>query len=314
MKRILFAILLLAGSASAQWTEGGARIGEHLDTLVVTFQGMGTLFYLATFGDAPDLYMTDTSGLTRISFWGDGASSGGQLNMYDATGGRTITLRAGSTGDASVVFPQDAISSWEIFNEAGVVSASDGLGSITLSGGGIRDTLLVQSIQAPDTGFLLVLGMAQPTISHTSGSTSGANFGLMLDGTIPSNQDVALNLPGNTATGSYTFPVMVQLLLPVSAGAHDVVLFGQQFSTSGTFNIYDMQLSVVYLPTAYGTVAKVSTANVPDAQASPRTTPPSIQQIRAESEAANQARIQAELTKIKAQLAQLEDQLRRSQK
>ncbi len=313
MKRILFAAFLLVGTASAQWTEGGARIGEHLDTLAVTFQGMGTLFNLQTFNDAADMYVTDTLGNVRFSVWGYGYGGGGQLNLYNASGTRTIILRGDGMGDGSVILPQDAIHSSEIFNEAGVASARSN-SSVTLTGSFAYDTILVQTIVAPDSGYLLILGSGQVTLSHINGSSSLANFGLMVDGTIPNTQDVALSVGPAAPTTSYRFPITVQMIYPVGPGSHDVAFWGQQTSTSGTFTVFDMQLSVVYLPTAYGTVAKASTTNMPDDQAPVRTSTPSIQQIRSKSEAANQARIQAELARIRAQLKQLEDELRRTQK
>ena len=311
MKRLslLGLTLVLASPLAAQWTEGGARIGANLDTLVVTFQGMGTLFRLSTFADAADMYVKDTLGNTRFSVWGNGAGGGGQINLYDATNTRTIILRAGaSSGPGAVTIPQDAIQSFEISNEAGVASAAEGINTVPLTGG-TWDTLLIQTIVAPDSGFLLVLGSAQISLGHASGTTSHAQFGVFVDGSAPDNQDVALRLDGNASSGLYVFPVAVQTLMPVSAGAHDVTFEGYEFS--GSVTALDMQLSVVYLPTAYGTVVtKTSTTNIPDDQAPRRTVAPSAQQIRAESEQANQARIQAEIQKIRKQLAELEAELR----
>lgn len=307
MKRLslLGLTLVLAMPLEAQWTEGGASIGANLDSLKVTFQGMGTLFYLSPYGSATDVYLRDTTGAIRVSIWGD-LFDGSRFYMY---GPNPIILRSYSTGNDAVELPQDAIGSLEISNEAGVVSSSEGLSSVTLSGSGI-DTLLFQTITAPDTGFLLIIGSAQPIVSHTNGSQSSATFGLMVDGSIPSNQDLSLLLPSSAASGGYHSPVTVHLLVPVGAGAHDVVFWGWHTSSGGTFDIYDMQLSAVYLPTAYGTVAKVNTNNVPDDQAPRRVASVPAHQIRAESQAANQARIQAELQQIRARLAELEAEMK----
>ncbi len=305
MKRWMpfFGMLIWAAPAAAQWTEGGARIGASLDTLAVTFQGMGTLFYLTTFGDAGDLYIADTAGNARVSLWGEGFSGGGQLNLSDASGAVTIRLVGGAPGNTAVIFPAGAISAMEIANEAGVVSSSEGVNSVSLSGTG-RDTLLAQSIVAPDTGFLLIIGSAQATLNHTNGVGSSAEFGLLLDATSPSTQDVALRLGPAAPTESYAFPIAVQMIIPVSAGTHDIVFWGSEFG--GDYIIWDMQLSVVYLPTAYGTVAKLSTQDLSETRAPARTSSLPIHEIRAESEAANRARIQAELARIRAQLEALE--------
>ncbi len=301
-------LLVLASPLSAQWTEGGARIGANLDTLVVTFQGMGTLFRLETFGDAADLYLVDTTGTSRFAVWGDGIGGGGQINLYNASGGPTMSLYGGLSGDNAVVFPLDAIHAVEIANEAGVASSSDGVNSVALSGTG-RDTLLAQSIVAPDSGYLLIIGSAQVVIYHANGTLSAADLGIMLDSTVPSNQDLGLSLPSSAPTGFYRLPITAQILQPVGPGSHDVVFWGEEFS--GDYTVLDMQLSVVYLPTAYGTVAKVSSRNVPDDQAPRRTVTPSLHTIRAESEAANRARIEAELAKIRAQLEALEREMRK---
>lgn len=307
MKRLsIFALtLVLASPLAAQWTEGGANIGANLDTLAVNLQGFGTnVFGLVDFG-TPYLYLVDTTGY-GIGMWGDYGPDGSRLYMGGAT---PIIFRTYTSSFDKVAIPQDAIQSYEISNEAGVVSALEGLSSTTLSGSG-WDTLLLQTIVAPDTGFLLILGTAQVNVSHSNGSTSGAHFGVFVDGNAPNTQDEELSLPSSAATGTYKFPVTVQTIVPVGAGSHDVTFEGNQLSSSGTFTLWDMQLSVVYLPTAYGTVAKVSTTHIPEDQAPRRVTSVPAHQIRAESEAANQARIQAELQKIRQRLAELEAEMK----
>lgn len=300
MKRMFFAMFFLASPAFAQWTEGGARIGANLDTLVVTLPSFGTVMALDQYGSGGRLSVRDTSGFPYVAIWSSYASDGGRLYIR---GTNSIVFRAYSTSLDPVEIPQNAIDASEIEDESGVASNSEGLTAVPLTGGGVRDTLLAQSIQVPSAGYLLVLGTAQPTINHTNGAPSGANFGIMVDGAVGSNQDVALSLTENAASGFYTIPVTVQTLVPVASGTHDLVFFGSRYTTSGSFTVYDMQLSVIFLPTAYGTVAKIATTDVPDSQAPIRTSAPSIQQIRAESEAANQARIEKERTE-KARRAQ----------
>ncbi len=306
MKRLHFLglTLVLASPLAAQWTEGGASIGANLDNLVVTFQGMGTLFSLSPFGDATDLYMTDTSGLTRMSIWGDGASSGAQLNMYDATGTSTITLRAGSTGDASVVFPQDAIASEEILDEPGVAGTGFGSSQSIPSG---NSAILSQSIVAPDSGYLFVIASGEVGVNHANGSMDNAYFGVNVgDSVLPANQQITVLVPSALPTANYYYPVTPNGIFQVGPGTHTVYFGASVFS--GTYSVDDVQLSVIYIPTAYGTVAKSARKTGEDAAGI--FVRPSVQAERQMAEQANQARIQAELQKIRQRLAELEAEMR----
>ncbi len=319
MKRILFAAFLLVGTASAQWTEGGARIGEHLDTLAVTFQGMGTLFNLQTFNDAADMYVTDTLGNVRFSVWGYGYGGGGQLNLYNASGTRTIILRGDGMGDGSVILPQDAIHSSEISNEAGVSSATN-TGSMGPINTGMN-VLLQRSIVVPDSGYLMVIATAQIGLIHTNGTSSGASFGVSLDDstTLPANQDVALYVTSTSPSMSFGQPVTVQGLFQVGPGTHTLYFLADKYS-GGSFSAWDGQLSVVYFPTAYGTVTPTkmepgkASENPLETFSVPAVHTPRGMDEKMQTEQANQARIQAELARIRAQLKQLEDELHRTQK
>jgi len=216
-----------------------------------------------------------------------------------------------SSGNSSVLLPNDAISSSEIFDEPGSASSAEGFSGVTLDG--TYQTLLSRSITVPAAGYVLVMGTCQPEIHHTYDTSSSAEFGVSdAAGSFPDNQDVHLQLTSKVPTGYYDFPVTVHGLFSVTSGSHTFYLIGRQWS--GDITVYDMQLSLLYIPTAYGTVTPTlaSAENVPDSEASVRgaLTEADIASERAESQAANQARIERELAEMQARIEALKQELR----
>jgi hypothetical protein len=261
------------------------------------------------------MYIKDTTGATRVSIWGDW--SGGSRFYMD--GPSPIFLRSYSTGNSSVVLPPDAIHSFEIFNESGVASAKN-TGSMGPVNAGMN-VLLQRSIVVPDSGYLLVIATAQIGIVHTNGTSSGAEFGVSLNDStaLPANQDVALYVNAASPSMSFGQPVTVQGLFQVGPGTHTLYFLANKYG-GGSFSAYDGQLSVVYFPTAYGTVTPTkvepgkTSENPLEAAGVPVVRTPRGMDEKMQSEQANQARIQAELAKIRAQLNQLEEELRHTGK
>lgn len=229
-------------------------------------------------------------------------------------------------GNASVVFPVGSIASTEMLDEPGVASETEGTATITLDG--TTQTLLSRSITAPAAGFVLAIASAQANCSHTNGATSSCTFGVSdTAGSLPTNQDVAFSIPSVLPTSaSYSQLVAVHGLFQVAAGSSTFLFIGDE--STGAWTVNDLQLSLIYFPTNYGTVTPTLDAVVggdvagTDAQraashqASEVSAPTrggrtgeEIATERTKSIADNQLRMEREMVEMQQQLAQLQKEL-----
>ena len=148
------------------------------------------------------------------------------------------------------------------------------------------------------------------TVLHSSGVTSLATFGVS-DNSIsfPANQDVGFQIPLNASTGVYIQPLTVQGLFTVgSAGVQSFYLLADQ--ANGVFSVADVQLTVVYFATAYGTVTPtlVSAGAGSDRLAS-KLNPSDLAAERAQAAAFHRERIDNELSAMRAELDALREEL-----
>jgi hypothetical protein len=212
-----------------------------------------------------------------------------------------------SADDNSVSLPNNAISSVEMSDEPGVASQTYSGASIYLTGG--VDMLMSRSIVVPASGYVLVIGTLNAWASHSNGTTSYADFGVSDNsGALPDNQAVTLQVSSGAGSGIYYFPVTVHGLFSVSAGTRNFYVLGDE--GSGDMSAREMQLSLIYIPTAYGTVSPTLSSGQPTGDEGDATRPPmtaaEVEAQRTESEAFNAARIERELTEMRARLEALE--------
>lgn len=219
-------------------------------------------------------------------------------------------FRMYETGDATVVFPVDAISSSEIFNETGTASYTSGIDGVLLLS---TPTILgSQSIVTPAAGYVLAIATGQAEIDHASGTTSSFDFGVSDDsGTFPDNQDIFLRLNGGLSSGYYDLPVTVHGLFEVAlAGSYTFFFLGRQ--AEGSCTCYDVQLTLLFIPTLYGTVMPaLASGRVADTDDNIKqalnTSDVAAQRIA--SEDANTIRIEQELKAIRAELEALKNEV-----
>lgn len=156
-----------------------------------------------------------------------------------------------ASGDASVILPNNAISAAETLDEPGVASANAS-GQVALNGS--VQILLSHTLTAPAPGFVLVIGNLRSSVNHANGTSSTAHFSVSDAPLLIENQTVLHALPSSAATGSYLAPITVHGLFAVSsAGIHDFFLLGQELV--GNFDVNDLQLTLLFVPTSYGTVS-----------------------------------------------------------
>jgi hypothetical protein len=202
-----------------------------------------------------------------------------------------------------------------MLDEPGVASATEGSSSVTINDA--TTILLSRSITAPAAGYVLVIASGQAQVGHSNGTTSSIDFGVSdVSTTLPVNQDLAWMLSAAAGTGTYTAPVTVHGLFSVTSGSHTFYFLGNKTSTTGNSYMLDTQLTLLYIPTFYGTVEPTLAGgtDVPDGEAPVRTiSAAEVTAERSASEEANDARVEHELAAMRDRIAALEEELRNRQ-
>jgi hypothetical protein len=217
---------------------------------------------------------------------------------------RTASFNMSLVGNQSVILPTDAISAAETLDEAGVASINS---TNTTAMDGTVQTMTSRTITVPANGYCLVIGTAEIQVIHNNGLATTGLFGVSdAAGSIPTTQDVQLTMPAAAATGTYFVPVTVHGLFQVIAGANTFYLLGDE--NSGSLQFTDLQLSIVYVPTAYGTVTPSLTAGTDDVAVG-MGAPVSAAAEAREAEAFHRARVEREMAAMQAQVAELQQRL-----
>ena len=244
----------------------------------------------------------------------DGNYLGTEDPRVSISGTSPMSFDASQTGDSSVQLPSDAVSSAEILNETG---ATQGLNSgvFFLAGEGSIDILESSTITAPSSGYVLAIGSGSIGAAHVINEVEAAYIGVStdcIDGTpsLPPDQVNDFHIPETAPFGSWAVPFSAQHIFPVSAGLHTFCILAEEFS--GDVQTADISLSLVFIPTAYGSVDQSGKTGAGDGggnEASARQgglTQAEIAREQAASTAANQARIDQELAEVQALKAELE--------
>jgi hypothetical protein len=216
-----------------------------------------------------------------------------------------------TTANGSVLLPTGAIAAAEIADETGVAGALEGLASLELTGG--VQTVEAHSLTAPASGYVLAIGTVQVIAEHTSGTFDVVTIGIAkAPGAFPASQDLTLSNAANLANGGYSTPVTVQGIFPVSAGVNTFYLLAQE--TNGSIRLFDWTLSLVYLPTAYGTVTPPEAGASGDVGAPPRAalTGADVAAREREAERLEVARLRRESEAMRVELDALKRRLEAS--
>lgn len=337
-----------AGTGSAALFDGRVELGANgsNDGELRVFHSASTEPQIraraTTSGGYVDLF--DETGAFHSGFEADTAGTGGFAYIYRSasnqgftvdgnTGAneprvtisgsaRSVVFDMADSGNASVELPTDAIAATECFDEPGVASNANSNGVAIASTA--LTTILSRTITVPAAGYVLVLGTTQFEVSHTTGTSDTYNLGVSDSSTVlPANQDLLTTVIGALPTGTYEKAVSPHGLFAVPAGANTFYLLGEKVSSaSDDATAFDSQLTLIYFATAYGTVTSTalsatSTAATID-PAAPGESAAAVRagrteletaQEREESIAANQARIQRELTEMRVKFDALQKEL-----
>ena len=243
-----------------------------------------------------------------------GAGAGTDEPIMYVSGSERIALFDMSVDrDSCVTLPSDCIASHEILDEPGTASAQNGMSTVFLNSS--IQTLLARTIIVPASGYIQVTGTIEATAHHSQGLASNSNFGVSDNGSVfPLNQDVALRISTIAGSGDYRYPVTVHSLFEVSSsGTYTYYILGQEIT--GNFEVTDMQLTLIYIPTAYGMVISTATPsdNTPGGRTPERPvlTQADIAAERIESESFNRDRIEREIARMSEELEALKRKVER---
>jgi len=326
-----------SAAASARLWLGSANGGNGGEIAIINDSNTQTISLLGgSSGNSGTLSLLDHS--TRYAFFRvqrDGSTGGGgfleiyrndagdpgfivegnylgdeSVNVHINGSASSVKFLTDQTGNFSAILPIDSISAEETGEEPGVASA------VNVSATGLTSTIgtiLSRTIDCPASGYCVVIGSCEATATHTTGTTTNAFFGVSDNNTaLPTAQDIVLRYSANVPSGTFDVPVTVHGTFEVSPGVNTFYMLGQEFS--GAVIAYDSQLTVMFFPTAYGTVTPTILARQADDAHTPVTRPMSPYDIRAEqadSVAFARAQRDAQEARYEQRIAALEDRMRR---
>lgn len=180
----------------------------------------------------------------------DGNKGGSGEPLLSITGSvQSATFDMSMLDDDSVILPAGAISAGEMFDEPGGASVHG-------TGDPNTDTLLTRTITVPSAGLVLAIGTAEVQVTHNEGTATLFTLGISRTTTLPTEQEFTTRMSANLPTGNYSEVVTVHGLFSVSQGPNAFRLLKDTLASG--LNFAERQLSLVYLPTAYGTVSPIT--------------------------------------------------------
>ncbi len=260
-------------------------------------------------GDGSFMFFGSPNGFITLE-----SSSGGSPAMVVAGASSFVSLSSSTSGDPAVQLTTDAVNSTEMFNEPGLANNRVGsAGSVTVPVG--LASVLSRTITVPAAGYVLVLVDGDVALSHTSGSGTSFVEWIIDDvaGGFGSGADDMLHqIPSGAATGTYDFAASSHAVFSVPAAGSYTYHLNMNEVGAGSATLFDAQLTVIYFPTAYGTVNPSFTGDDFRGGAYGNTGPTrpalsgaEIAAERANSQADNMARMQAEMLAMRQEMAEL---------
>lgn len=221
-------------------------------------------------------------------------SSGGSLLLTDG-GGNNVVLDASVVGDNAAQLPVNAINAAEMLNEPGV--ANNKTGTTVLGGGAL--TVTSRSITCPTAGYVIATVTGTLDLSHVNGGISQSSVWITDDELVSLNKPrTAFTVSGNAPSGNYATPYAVTGVFAVPSGTTTFYLRANE-NAGGVVSAQDNQLTLLFVPTAYGFVV----SNTPAAM----TDDPALEPLTGSNEPAATAaladqRLERELASMQAQL------------
>lgn len=297
----------MSGSPYTVVALGTAAWGGELS---ITDDEANNSCYLAADADGDGAgYLTVYRGYPDPAFHVDGNFGGTGYPFISMDGLSSVVFQGNiAGGNNSLYLPNGSVSAVEIMDEAGVGSVIDN-GIVVLDG--TVETLLSRTINVPYAGYVLAIATVESFAEHYTGSASSAAYGVSRTaGVFPASQDVHHSVSASASTGIFSVPVTVHGLFPVSAGSQTFYLLAER--ESGGYAALNMKMTVVYLPTNYGTVDPTVASSGDDDRPvqSSALTAADIEAEKRESEAVNAKRLEDEVARLRAEVDQLMSKMR----
>lgn len=225
-----------------------------------------------TLGGQPPAYYLAWGNLTGVpAGFADGVDddAGGDITAVTAGSGLS---GGGSSGAVSLFVPTNGITSthvldgtirdFDILDETGVAQSVESA-AITYLGDSpeIVDT---KTINCPSSGYVLAIYSAEFSFSHVNGASSVytmwlSSNGTIIDGSISKN----IRWPADMPTGSPDMIVSLNYIFTVSSGNKTINVVIDSNPGDPDYVIDDRVLSLVFIPTAYGTLSKSGASSDP---------------------------------------------------
>ena len=241
------------------------------------------------------------AGTGRGSIFENGYGSGNPL-FYMLGDSSYIELNAGTTDNASVILPNNAVSALETMDEPGLAAGSQTSGTVTTT----NSVVASATATFPASGYAVVI--CEATFRAETANNWMTAY-LYQNGGFQSSWywdpgDVDVPSPYYDQRQTYVFTGAV------SAGMSTYEL--RLKVNTGTAQYQAAKVTIMYFPTSYGTVASPTVTNDFDAgqYSLPTATQVDVQAEREESIRFNQERIERELADMKQRMQRLENQLR----
>ena len=262
------------------------------------------------------LARNDSSDIGVILEGNAAGNEGGALRLSSPS--QTININSTLSEDLSVALPVNAINATEILNETGAAETTTSVGINLTNDAAVIDIVNSVTINAPTAGFVLVLASAEVTVNHVNTQNSSIVLGVSDSSTaFNSNTDIEIRIDPDVLSGGFDYPFTSHAIYPVSAGANTFYFLGSDTMTGGaSASVRDRQLSAVFIPTSYGSIAREPGQNLPD-MTMPISRPLNAYDILAEQNAALHAeteRQQRELDEMRAMMEQIKSEMQREQR
>ena len=243
-------------------------------------------------------------GGSSSSFMVDGNYSGTQNVKVSILGNSDIVFNSNATGDDAVLLPGSSVSAPEILDEPGVANARSYTSSpLSMNSTGYY-TLAMRTMVAPTDGYVIAIGSCFTSIGHNAGTNDYITFGVSDLTYFGGNPIVEVEVPSGAGTGNYRIPATVTGVFSVTAGSHTFRFLG--YLSSGTCNVFDANITLMFIPTTYGPISSTLIASSDKYPVDNRSAGSEEKAEMAEAERANMERLQREIEELRKKVEALE--------
>jgi len=148
----------------------------------------------------------------------------------------SIRFNAFATGNIAVELPDNSISNVELLNEPGVAQGIN-TGTVSLTTDGVTVPVATRTITCPAAGYILAIASAHVTFEKK------------------------LYIHSSMATSILSFIASSQKIFSAVAGPNALYVLARKDFGANAPDVSDITLSLLYVPTSYGTVSAVVSAS-----------------------------------------------------